>query len=154
MGIILMDEYLVSSDLGFPQGTQTGKTNSQLFEIFYVACFSSSVSTEAMKRASPNENTVMSAVSTEPFLNGLMEVGMVQMKITSYFACSPDGIVVLDLSAFDIFSGDGDSAFTVDGELVGIDIYCMCGDENACCTIQLERKHALDVSGCTVLQHR
>lgn len=73
-------------------------TPKELLTTLSSGWFTSSRSSEAMKRGTANEGAVMNTLARKEFIIGLYEVGMLSNKHCNWIACSPDGIAILDLS--------------------------------------------------------
>lgn len=73
--------------------------------------FSSTRSTEAMKRGTKNEKAVLSALSNQSYIKALFELGMIGRRGFDWIACSPDAVAVIDSTQMEfadsLFHGSG-----------------------------------------------
>ena len=68
-----------------------------LFDTLVSGWFNSMRSKEPMKRGTANEFAVLKAISKERFVAGLFECRMLGRKGCNWLACSPDGVLLLNL---------------------------------------------------------
>lgn len=145
-GKILLSDSLIISHLGHQTQEVRTLTRKDCLNDLLKSWFSSSRSTEYMKRGSLNEDPVLNALSSRTFIIDCFECGMLALKDEQWIACSPDAIALLnpaDLSsAFGLIDGDeliiasveiktsiASSSLDVTHRHASLDvIYCRIGD--------------------------
>jgi transposase-like protein len=85
-------------------------SNERILRDLVQSWFSTSRSTDEMKRGTANESAVLAALKRKRFVKALYEGGMFAKRETPWLACSPDGICLLEIDGFNF--GNEDETYT------------------------------------------
>lgn len=97
-GKILLGDAQFRSLIGV-SGSAPERTLQVWSSIFVSSWFSTIRSTEQMKRGSINEDAVVRAIEEKNYVYRVYPCGMFSMKRNDFLACSPDGLVLIDLKS-------------------------------------------------------